>query len=197
MTNQQPPLARPVCTTVSGRYFSFLLPSTSVATIDDVATSLSHVCRFGGHVRTFYSVAQHAYHISQCVPEGIALEALMSVAHKAFVGDMIWPLKQLDEQYQGIEERVREALLRQFRLPVGVSPAVREARRILLATELRDIGPVKSGGEWPELVGVEPLIFKLEPMSPPVARKTFLDRYYELRARDNDASNFLEPGDEA
>lgn len=197
MSNRQPPIARPVCITVSGRYFSFLLPSTSIASIEDVATSLSHTCRFGGHVRTFYSVAQHAYHVSECVPAGLALDALMSVAHKAFVGDMIWPLKQLDEEYQSIEERVREALLRQFRLSVAVSPAVREARRILLATELRDIGPVKSASEWPELIGVEPLMFKLQPMSSQVARKTFLDRYYELRARTNDANNFLAPGDEA
>lgn len=70
--------------------------------IDDIAISLSHICRFGGHVRFHYSVAQHCVyacdHVIEYETEGLAepvvrLHALLHDAAEAYIGDQVSPNK--------------------------------------------------------------------------------------------------------
>ena len=48
----------------SGVFFDYNNPDESDVGIDDIAHALSHVCRFAGHVSSFYSVAQHCVNTS-------------------------------------------------------------------------------------------------------------------------------------
>ncbi|EEX7919226.1 5'-deoxynucleotidase, partial [Escherichia coli] len=51
--------------TFSGKHFYYDKINKDDIVINDIAVSLSNMCRFAGHLSHFYSVAQHAVLCSQ------------------------------------------------------------------------------------------------------------------------------------
>ena len=71
-------------TTFSGVLFRPLLSNPDDIRIADIAHALSQQCRFAGHTRTFYSVAEHSVRVSLlCRPED-ALWGLLHMLPKPF-----------------------------------------------------------------------------------------------------------------
>lgn len=162
----------------SGRKFYPMDPKVEDIDIEDIAHSLSNMCRFTGHCRSFYSVAQHSVLVSHLVgPHG--LYGLLHDASEAYMVDMPRPIKRLKEMqpFRDMEQKVMQVICKRFGLPEQEPFVVKEADTKMLATEARDLmGPLHPDWNQP----VAPLPFKIEALPPKEAKELFLTRYREL-----------------
>jgi len=167
----------------SGEYFDFESPETSIITIGDISHALSNICRFTGHVRRFYSVAEHSVLTSYLVPPEDAFAALMHDAAEAVLGDVSKPLKRLLPDYRRIERRVERAIFTKFGLPIELPASVKDADREMLGIE--QAACMWNADDWGDAV-LFPRSHKrgspvIRHLTPKVARRHFLSRYDELR----------------
>ncbi len=165
--------------TRTGIYFDYERPDLSVIDPVDIATGLSHVCRFAGQCPEFYSVAQHCVIASEEVPAEDAFAALMHDAAEAYTGDCPSPLKQLLPDFKAIEKRVEGAIAARFGLTLPWPPSVKHVDYRLLRTERRDIMPAK-GGDWPRLAEFPLLDRVIRPWNSDHAAGEWLNRFYRL-----------------
>lgn len=173
-------ISGPTIRTASGDYFSFEDFDGSSIRMGDIAHALSNVCRFGGHCREFYSVAQHSILVSMIVPQEHALQALLHDGTEAYLGDMVKPLKEMMPQFKAIEDELERAIFRRFGLPEEMHPSIKTADIVLLATEQRDI--MNNNDLWTWTGKVEPLDEVIVPMAAGVAKAYFMNRYKQILA---------------
>lgn len=107
--------------TFSGKHFYYDRINKDNIDINDIAVSLSNICRFAGHLSHFYSVAQHAVLCSQLVPQEFAFEALMHDATEAYCQDIPAPLKRLLPDYKRMEEKIDAVIREKYGLPPVMS----------------------------------------------------------------------------
>ncbi|EFH9192653.1 HD family hydrolase [Escherichia coli] len=166
--------------TLSGKKFDYLNATTDDIDIEDVANSLSNICRFAGHLPEFYSVAQHSVLCSQIVPPEFAFEALLHDAAEAYCQDIPAPLKALLPDYRWIETQVDDLIRCAFGLPLQQSPVVKYADLIMLATERRDL-EIDDGTKWDILEGIPCSdVIQIIPLRPGQAFGLFMNRFNEL-----------------
>jgi len=165
--------------TYSGKRFTPIKPNAAAIVIQDIAHSLSMQCRFSGHVREFYSVAQHCVLVSHVCDSKDALWGLLHDATEAYLVDVPRPLKHSGKfgAYIECEKIMQKAICEIFLLPNEEPESVRKADTVLLATEARDLlGQLRSDWTQP----TKPLPFKIEALSPREAKLLYLERFFEL-----------------
>lgn len=169
---------KPEIITHSGKMFDFVNPHPDQICIEDIAHALSNICRFTGHTKFFYSVAQHSIFTSYIVPKPHKLAALLHDAAEAYINDIAKPLKQILPDYAAIEERVERVIFAKFGVPYPLPDCVKRADLVMLATEQRDV--LANGGE-PWLADVEPDKYIINEWSNSFSHRTFINRYHELK----------------
>lgn len=134
--------------TFTGRDIDLFELQPSDVDIVDIGHALSQICRWSGHTRDFYSVAQHSVLVAERVyartaSPAVALVGLLHDASEAYLGDMASPLKGTEwaEPYRVLEAEVTRAIATRFGLPHPLPEIVHDVDLELLATEARDLMP--------------------------------------------------------
>ncbi len=111
-------------------------PTVKMIDIDDIATGLSNVCRFGGQIEQHYSVAQHSCLVACIAPFQIKRAALLHDASEAYLGDVIKPLKvMLGDSYATIEERFMRIIFERFEVDYNQLELIKPYDKTLLEAE--------------------------------------------------------------
>lgn len=131
--------------TISGRSFDLKAPVPADIDIKDIGHALSNICRFAGHVKEFYSVAEHSVAVAawlrkQGFAPGVQMAGLLHDAHEAYTGDLPTPLKRLmgfsvDAVQGGIQALIHTMVFGKPNLKAEAIQAVTEADRVLLHVE--------------------------------------------------------------
>lgn len=173
---------KPTIFTYSGKKIVVREFKKEDVSIVDIAHSLSNICRFTGHVKEFYSVAQHSVLVCDHVD---TLEekraALLHDATEAYLNDLSSPIKasiQLGE-YKKLEDYYHNVINDRFNLDKGNTPNIKKADLEALFTEKRDIllHPNADWGWGDEIIRWKETII---PLGPKQAKILFLKRFRDL-----------------
>lgn len=100
--------------TFSGLHVDVFNPDPETIVIEDIAHALGNLCRFGGHSRVFYSVAQHSIVCSRMGNRSNALAKLMHDASEAYLVDLPTPIKKNLADYKKIEDNLMKVIAQKF-----------------------------------------------------------------------------------
>ncbi len=169
-------------TTFTGKKVSYHNPTTDMICIEDIAHSLSNICRFGGHVKHFYSVAQHSMLVAYLAPPELFLPALLHDATEAYCGDVIKPLKIIiGMNYERVESKFAALIAKKFDIDLLDFKAIKEFDKLALEIEHHALIAEKPDSEfctiWKELFTIESLDPKQYCLKPEQASSMFT-RYF-------------------
>lgn len=106
-------------TTYMGQHFDPTKPETDKIDIRDIAHALSLTCRGNGHVKSFFSVAQHCINCAmeaeaRGLSRRVILACLLHDAGEAYLSDVPRPLKPFMPEYLRVEEQLLEVIYTKF-----------------------------------------------------------------------------------
>lgn len=170
--------------TYSGNYYDYLDPENSHLNIYDVAHALSNICRYSGHCREFYSVAEHSVNVYRLLTDSgcsyeIRKAGLLHDSPESVMLDVVKPLKNLLPDYMALEEKIELDMAKRFIYQYPLHPTVKWADLTMLNIEQKQI--MNNNDKWTTLMLIDGLKdFKIECLAPKEARDRFLTTYKEL-----------------
>lgn len=163
----------------SGRYFDLADPRPDQFEFDDIAGGLANICRFGGQLPRFYSVAQHLFNC-HCVAarRGCSTEEMRAVlmhdAAEAFIGDCVKPLKVMLPDYARVEAAVEACIAERFGIDFdATAPVWKPIDRAVLIAERRALVP--DNVKWTGEDEVERVEIDTSEQTPKEARRWFTE----------------------
>jgi uncharacterized protein len=173
--------------TYSGLKFDIDNLNPDMITIRDIAHALSLNCRYNGHCKQFYSVAEHCVLMSENVLPEYAMDALLHDAAEAYLTDIPRPFKPLIVGFEDLEYKVLRTIYKKFGLIYPdweTRKEIKQADLIMLKVEQRDVMSTPPE-KWACLEGVEiwPEFGGLELWTPAHAEEYFQETFHNLYYR--------------
>lgn len=147
-------MSEPWITTFTGKKFYPTTCKPDDICIEDIAHSLSRTCRYNGHCKIFYSVAEHSVRLAQLAPDHLKIHALLHDAPEALTGcgDVCSRMKhELFPEIGDLEDTLLTKIYRRFGVPFIEGSEELELSRLensLLAVEVRDLMPKDCLDYW-------------------------------------------------
>lgn len=159
--------------TYTGLYIDVFNPNPDSICIEDIAHALSMNCRWSGHIKDFFSVAQHSLVVTYLVPDDnkLKLQALMHDASEAYIQDIASPAKHRLPDYLKLEHNLMLAITNKFGFDYPLSSCINVFDKVALSSE------------WENLIvrNVQlPDDDILKPLQPKDAETKFLQTFYSL-----------------
>jgi hypothetical protein len=175
--------------THSGLQFTLENPQFNIT---DIAHSLSLLCRYNGHCKQFYSVAQHSLMVSYLMEElnlGDPLQGLLHDATEAYLSDVPKPFKAYLPDWQNVDTRLEAYLAEWAGIDFPYDPGCKEADMLALFIEARELLESKGRGmageeaylerAW-ELMDHDPAKWSIKIQNPFYVAGDFVARYSSL-----------------
>jgi hypothetical protein len=190
MTTPMPVKGGPWLQTHRGLAWMADAPEVYPYDVEEIAHALSNLCRFAGHTREFYSVAQHSVVVARAIydnyegrPDAALLRAaLLHDAAEAFCIDLPAPIKHMPEMagYRALIKRTEAAIGTHFGLSLFLDHfLIKHADLVVLATEKRDLLSWSAfDSHWAGLP--DPRRARIDPWDPETACAMFLDAWNEF-----------------
>lgn len=172
--------------TYTGKQIDVLNPQLEKININDIAHSLSNLCRYGGHSPEFYSVAEHCLNcVEHYECNFFELELLLHDSAEYLLVDLPSPIKRLNcfRAYNAIETDLLNSILNKFGLRENFDNHYTNIRKIDLhfrQLEMEYFSKYKKMSwirkQFEKLNTNRPIKF----LKPHVAKKRFLKKFYQL-----------------
>jgi hypothetical protein len=117
--------------------------------IEDIAHSLSMICRWGGHTKTWHSVAEHSVRVANCLDGRDRYYGILHDAAEYIWGDLCSPLKGMVPFYVLEVKTLQAAIYRFFGLSVIEPKSLRVADLKIRQWEY-DNYVIAKGDAWPQ-----------------------------------------------
>lgn len=175
----------------AGHYVDLVAPDPDDIDIHSIGAALSKICRFGGHVPRFYSVAEHSVLAATTAVEheGVNCSAAIKAvflhdAAEAYIGDMIRPLKNMMGEFRRIERLFERAIEQRFNVDFQEhGDLIKRVDNILLLAEKKALFP-NDKQLWTDLKDVESVEIEFGFFQPQEAEIIFADTADKLRCSD-------------
>ncbi len=172
-------------TTVTNKHFDPVEPDVKLLDIFDIAHSLSLICRANGHIKYFYSVAQHSI---ACAREAetrglsreIILGCLLHDASEAYLSDVTRPVKKDLKYYLEVEDRLQNIIWEFFigrELSEEEKKQIFEIDDVMLSVEFHQLMPQDINDDHQKLVSSVECINR----NPEEVCTEFLELFEKLR----------------
>ncbi|MEA2011983.1 MAG: phosphohydrolase [Verrucomicrobiota bacterium] len=171
--------------TFSGKVINPSNPNVDFIDIEDIAHSLSLQCRFNGHCRTFYSVAEHSIHTSKYLAQQnysakLCMWGLLHDASEAYLADIPRPVKTSLKNYLILEKNLSSLIYKKYTFESPDAKAykpVDDADNALLMTEAAGL-VLSKGKDWG--IKAPSTDIKLRYYDWNTAKKEYLKMFYFL-----------------
>jgi len=173
--------------TLNGGVFDFDNLEDNEVLVSEIAGSLGKLCRFTGHCKVFYSVAQHSVLCSLMakkhkMSKDLQYEALMHDAAEAYHGDPSRPFwASVGPEAARIKRAIEAAVRPKLGLSMEPDPIIKVIDNRMLTTEKQQL-MVDCGLPW-ETDGFSPFDIIIKPWGWRRSTAEFIKAYAKLRRK--------------